>query len=148
MELKRDLSPKSGNRIINFMIGTLGLALSISYLFKLLDSTEGDTILNWFSLFVFLFLGISWISRALLQKNAFVVVDDNKVALKMAEAKNPDEVVWADVAFIEYKINKFYFTKKDGSEKIIDLSLVNYALAMEIKEAVNYHAKKENIEIK
>ena len=147
MELKRDLTKKKSNRVLIIIFSVTQIIFAGYFLFRAISSSD---LFYWISVFVFLGLGLINLFETINfpGKNAFVSIDSKEIAIRAFKEHEEERINWDNVESIEYKLNKYYFTKKDNNVQVIDLSSVGFALVGEIKETVNYHAKKKNIEIK
>ncbi len=147
MELKRDLTQKKSLRVLWILVGVIGIILSASYLFELLDGSYPRPTFGWIRFFVFLILGIIFLIQGFSRQKAYVLINGKSLSFKPTEEAKLEKINWSDVASITYKHNKFHFTKKNNTVQVINLSSLSFALVSEVKGAVSSQAKAKNISI-
>ena len=85
-------------------------------------------------------------SIARLFGKAFVLIDSERISIKLGIIDKEQNVYWKDIKAIDYKLNKFRVENIDNTNKTLDLSKLDYVLKKEIKEIIACNAKDKNIQ--
>lgn len=70
--------------------------------------------------------------KARLFGKAFVLIDSERISIKLGIIDKEQNVYWKDIKSIDYKLNKFRVENIDNTNKTLDLSKLDYVLKNEI----------------
>lgn len=152
MELRRDLLGKGKRSVLWIIAGVFFLVISIFWITTKIIDNEIIKALDW------IYFGAIFINGVIqtiggfgfklerLFGKAFVLIDQEQIALKPGVFDKEQRVAWKDMKTIEYRLNKFQVRNIDDSTKALDLSKFDYDLKNRIKEVVANIAKEKNIE--
>jgi len=152
MELKKDLLKKEKKSVFRIILGILFFVISI---FWIADRIMDNLIIqpfDWLYTGIFALNGIVHtiegfgFSIARLFGKAFVLIDSERISIKLGIIDKEQNVYWKDIKAIDYKLNKFRVENIDNTNKTLDLSKLDYVLKKEIKEIIACIAKDKNIQ--
>lgn len=84
-------------------------------------------------------------SLARLFGKAFILVDNEKIAIKIGVLAKEQNISWMDIKSISYKPIRFKVAKNDNTSFTFNLSKLDYSLIKEIKSTINAIAKEKGL---
>lgn len=151
MELKIDLIPKRQRSKFTLVIGIVSILIPIIYLvFRILGDSE--KLFSQLPMMILLTLqGITGIISGMgysVEKifgSAFVLVDNEQIAIKMGVWTKVKSIEWSQVRSMEYKTNWFEIIHTDGSISKLVLSELEFKVLVETRDAISFIAAEKGI---
>ena len=76
---------------------------------------------------------------------AYILIDEEKIAVKLEPFKKEQNALWNDVKLIEFKPTKLMVIKIDNTSLNIDFSNLDYALVQNIKKSIHGFADEKGL---
>jgi len=78
---------------------------------------------------------------------AFILIDEERISLKKGIWNKEQTILWNEIERIEYKPNKFVFTKKDNILFPLKLRDLNYRFNREILECIKMIGHEKGLKV-
>lgn len=153
MELKRDLLIIQKRSVFRIIMGILLFIISIAWIVEKEVNEHVISLLDWLVFFVFIMNGFVHtiegfgFSLARLFGKAFILIDNDRIAIKTGVLAREQSVDWIVIESISYKPIRFKVAMKDNSSMTFNLSKLEYSLIKDIKSAINDIATEKGLEI-
>ena len=153
MELKIDLIPPIKKSKFTLGLGIVSISLPILYIvFRLLGDKE--KIFSQLPMMLLLLvqgingiLGGLGISMSKFFGSAYVLVNNEQIAIKSGVWTKMKSTLWSQIRSMEYKTNWFEITQKDGIVTKLELSDLEFKILVETRDAIQAIAAEKMIPI-
>lgn len=153
MELKINLLKIKGKSTFRIIFGLVFFVLSIVWLGEKILHME---IIRFFDLLLIILFALNGIvhtiegfgiSIAQLFGKAFILINKEQIAVKTKIFKKEQRLYWDNIKSLNYQLNKFHIIDNSNNTLILDTSVLDYSLLIEIKEVMAIIAREKGISI-
>ena len=151
MELKRDLLVIQQKSVFRISMGILFFIISIAWIVDLAISGNSKSPFDWFFFVIFVLNGLVHsiegfgFSLARLFGKAFILIDNERIAIKTGVLAREQSISWVDIKSISYKPIRFKVARKDDTSMTFNLSKLDYSLVKDIKNTINVIADEKGL---
>lgn len=151
MEFKKDLLGNQEKSYFRLILGAVLLIISILLIVLKSCNNEEITLFDWIYFGLFAMNGIGQIVSGFgyriekLFGKAFILINEDKISLKMKVVGKEQTVLWSEIKTINYNVNKLHIQKTDNTTLTFSFSEIEYALKNEIKECIKCIADDKHI---
>ena len=149
MFLNKDIKASNKNALYHLIIGLIFSGMAVWVITKGIIKPNGIDQFDWIYIFIFGMVGLRFIFKGLgfILREAYIRVDDEKIAIKPDETTKSETIYWRDIQAIKQVEKNYEIEKKDQSTYTIHFSYFDYEHADELKEAIKEMAAEKGIVI-
>lgn len=151
MELKRDLLVIQKKSVFRIIMGILFFIISITWIVDLVISGKNNRPFDWIFFLIFVLNGLVHsiegfgFSFTRLFGKAFILIDNERIAIKTGVLTREQSISWMDIKSISYKPIRFKVTRQDDTLLAFNLSKLDYSLVKDIKNSINEIANEKGL---
>jgi len=153
MEFKLDLLLQEKKSVFRIVIGILIILVSVAWVISRFIEYQDISVFDWIFGGIFALNGIVHIlggfgvSFLRVLGESYILINNDKIALKSSVLAKERSISWHETKSIEYKSNRFKITKTDNTTLKLDFSKLGFAILKEVKEVIGSLAKEKGVPI-